>query len=212
MFKIRRSLAFIPTPGQVVARMARTREFNPEMVARQAMALFWLRGYAATAMSDIYASTGLKPGSVYAAFGDKESLFRAAFDAYAQDFRATLPVGIQGLPAIAAWLETQARLASDDPDRRGCLIINTVLEREAHAEATRAQAQGRVQEIRDFFQAHLAHAIAAGSLPPGTPIAARADALLGAVFAIMALGRAGADRTTILHVRDAALAGLGANI
>lgn len=188
--------------------MARPREFDTDEVVRQAMEVFWRRGYAATAMSDIYAATGLKPGSVYAAFGDKETLFRQAFEAYARHFRASLPAGKQGLPAIRAWLDTQVRLAAEDPARRGCLIVNTVMEREAHAEATRALAQGRLQEIRDFFIQHLSIAIRDGAVPAGTVVAAKSDALLGAVVAIMSLGRAGADRSTIAHIAEAAVAGL----
>ncbi|MGX9965199.1 TetR/AcrR family transcriptional regulator [Roseomonas sp. F4] len=188
--------------------MARPREFDTEAVVRQAMEVFWRRGYAATAMSDIYEATGLKPGSVYAAFGDKETLFQRAFAAYARHFRATLPTGPTGLPAIRAWLDAQVRLATEDPERRGCLIVNTVMEREVHSEATRALAQGRLQEIRDFFVEHVALAVRDGALPDGTAVPAKADALLGAVVAIMSLGRAGADRTTIAHVAEGAIAAL----
>ncbi len=188
--------------------MARPREFDTDTVLARAMEVFWARGYAATAMSDIYAATGLKPGSVYAAFGDKETLFRQAFEAYAKHFRATLPAGPPGLPAIEAWLKTQAKLAAEDPARRGCLIINTVMERELHSPATQAMAQGRLQEIRDVFLHHLGHAQVAGALPKGLDLVPQADALVGAVVAIMALGRAGADEAAIGHVAAAAMAGL----
>jgi TetR/AcrR family transcriptional repressor of nem operon len=188
--------------------MARPREYDMDQVVQRAMEAFWRRGYVATSMADIYAATGLKPGSVYAAFGDKETLFRQAFEAYARHFRATLPAGTRGLKAIADWLETQRRLAVEDPERRGCLIVNTVLERAAHTEATIALAQGRLQEIRDFFLGRLTQAMQDGDLPAETDLAARADALLGTVMAIMALGRAGADGSTIANVVRQALAGL----
>jgi TetR/AcrR family transcriptional repressor of nem operon len=188
--------------------MARSREYDMDQVVQRAMEAFWRRGYVATSMADIYAATGLKPGSVYAAFGDKETLFRQAFEAYARHFRATLPTGSRGLQAIAEWLETQRRLAVEDPERRGCLIVNTVLERDAHTEATIALAQGRLQEIRDFFVGRLTQAMQDGELPAETDMTARADALLGTVMAIMALGRAGADGSTIGNVVRQALAGL----
>jgi TetR/AcrR family transcriptional repressor of nem operon len=185
--------------------MARPREFDMDEVLRKAMEVFWRRGYAATAMSDIYEATGLKPGSLYAAFKDKEELFRRCFEAYAEHFRSTLPQDRAGLPAIEAWLSLQARLAADDPDRKGCLIINTVTERDLHSAATRALAAGRLQEIRDFFLRHLALAVAAGDLRRTLPIEARADALVGAVVGIMALGRAGADKRLIENVARAAV-------
>lgn len=185
--------------------MARTREFDLDTILGQAMRVFWRKGYAATAMSDIYAATGLKPGSVYAAFKDKEGLFRQVFEHYARQFRATLPTDVQGLAAIRGWIELQARLAIEDTDRAGCLIVNTVAEREAHSPATQALAQGRMREIRDFFTRHLMLAVQAGEMPPSTDLDLRADALVGAVVSIMTLGRSGADALTIRHVAAAAL-------
>lgn len=185
--------------------MARPREFDPDTVLDKAMRLFWQRGYVATSMSDVYAATGLKPGSVYALFKDKEGLFRAAFERYAAHFRSTLPTDRAGLPAIVAWLGIQARLAWEDSERAGCLIVNTIAERQAHSPAVRALAQGRMQEIRDFFLTHLARAVRDGDLPEDTRIDARADALVGTVVAIMTLGRAGADRSTIENVAAAAV-------
>ncbi|WP_144300268.1 TetR/AcrR family transcriptional regulator [Elioraea rosea] len=188
--------------------MPRPRAFDEDEVVEKAMRLFWRRGYAGTAMSDIYAETGLRPGSLYGAFADKDGLFRRAFEAYAARFRATLPKGVAGLAAIEAWLATQVRLAAEDPDRAGCLIVNTVAERDVHPPATQALARGRLQEIRDFFVAALTEAVAMGEVPEGLSVATHADALVGAVVAIMTLGRAGADRTSLEHIAEAALAAL----
>lgn len=185
--------------------MARTREFDLTAALDQAMHVFWRKGYAATSMSDIYAATGLKPGSIYAAFRDKEGLFQQVFEHYAGFFRSTLPTDSGGLAAIRAWITLQAKLASEDSDRAGCLIINTVAEREAHSAATQALAQGRMREIRDFFVRNLMIAAQAGDLPSDSNLDLRADALVGAVVSIMTLGRAGADVTTINHVAQAAL-------
>src|SRR4051794_29274294 len=131
--------------------MGRRREFQVEAVLAQATEVFWRRGYAATSMSDVYEATGLKPGSLYAAFRDKEELFRRCFENYAAFFRRTLPTDQNGLAAIRSWLELQIRLATQDPERKGCLIVNTLAEREVHSAATQALASGRLQEIRDFF-------------------------------------------------------------
>ena len=188
--------------------MGRRREFQIDEVLAKATEVFWRRGYAATAMSDVYEATGLKPGSLYAAFKDKEELFRRCFEAYAELFRATLPADRAGLGAITSWLALQARLAADDPDRKGCLIVNTLAEREVHSEATRALASGRLQEIRDFFVHHLSLAVAQDELPATVAVGPAADALVGAVIGIMALGRAGADRRMIENVARSAAAAL----
>lgn len=185
--------------------MARPRSFDTDAAVEQAMQLFWRRGYVATSMSDVYEATGLGAGSLYAAFGGKEGLFRRAFERYAERFRATLPRGLRGLAAVEAWLRTQAELAAGDERRAGCLIVNTVAEREAHSPATQALAQGRMREIRDFFARQLLLAAEDGELPRDLDVDLEADALVGAVVALMTLGRAGADRATIENVARAAV-------
>jgi TetR/AcrR family transcriptional repressor of nem operon len=188
--------------------MSRPRTFDPDVAAEQAMGVFWKSGYAAASMSDLYAATGLKPGSVYAAFGDKEGLFRRAFETYAAHFRATLPEGLTGLAAIEAWIGVQADLAIEDPERRGCLIVNTVAERQAHSAETQALAQARLDEIRAFFRDALAQAAEAGDLAPDADPDMWADSLTGTVISLMTLGRAAADARTIRNVARAALAAL----
>ncbi len=188
--------------------MSRPRAFDIDAVAEQAMQVFWRSGYASASMADLYAATGLKPGSVYAAFGDKEGLFQRAFQAYAAHFRATLPAGLTGLAAIEAWIGVQADLSVEDPERKGCLIVNTVAERHAHSAATQAMAQARMDEIRAFFRDSLAEAAAAGELKPGSDLDLWADSLTGAVVSLMTLGRAGADPTVIRNVAAAALQAL----
>ena len=65
--------------------MARPREFDPKSVLRDAGQWFELRGYRATSIQDISLATGVKPGSLYKAFGDKRALFLKC----AEDFMAS---------------------------------------------------------------------------------------------------------------------------
>jgi TetR/AcrR family transcriptional repressor of nem operon len=188
--------------------MARGRGFDEAAVLDKAMALFWRRGYAATSIADLCAATGLKPGSLYGAFVDKETLFRRAFERYAGHFRATLPSDLEGLAAIEAWIGVQRDLAAGDAERKGCLIVNTVVERDVHAEATRALAQERLDEIRRFFARELTMALRRGELREEADLEALADALLGTVVSLMTLGRAGVPRAVLDNVAAASLAAL----
>lgn len=184
--------------------MPRPREFDIEEVLQNAMKVFWRRGYIAASMAEIYGATGLKPGNLYANFRDKETLFRRAFEAYTAQFRATLPTDCEGAAAIVAWLGTQARLATDDRECKGCLIINTIVERDAHSPATQRLVDARLAEIRAFFLENLDIAEKRGELADTVPGAQRADQLTGAVVAIMALARGGATPEMIWNVADAA--------
>ncbi len=55
--------------------MPRTPEYDRSHVVDQAMAVFWERGYGKTSICDLVAATGLKPGSLYAAFGSKKGIY-----------------------------------------------------------------------------------------------------------------------------------------
>src|ERR1700751_1517247 len=63
----------------------RPRSFDVEAAVDRAMGVFWSRGYNATALPDLLRATKLSRGSLYAAFGDKHSLFLRAVDRYIAD-------------------------------------------------------------------------------------------------------------------------------
>lgn len=65
---------------QFMAKM----QFQREQVLEQSANLFWRVGYNATSMQQVFKHTGLKPGSVYLAFGNKEALFKESLSHYAQ--------------------------------------------------------------------------------------------------------------------------------
>ncbi|WP_075289351.1 TetR/AcrR family transcriptional regulator [Pararhizobium arenae] len=177
--------------------MARPRNYDEGAVITAAMNVFWRKGYVATSMSDLYQATGLKPGNLYVTFQDKEHMFRKAFEAYAAQFRASLPQNARGLEAIRSWLDTQVRLATEDPERKGCLIVNTVAERSAHSAETQALAQARLNEIMDFFREALRDAVKMREIAVDTDIDRHVAALTGAVIAIMTMGRGAAAAETI---------------
>ncbi len=63
----------------------RPRSFDVDAAVERAMDVFWSRGYHATALPDLLRATKLSRGSLYAAFGDKHSLFLRALDRYIAD-------------------------------------------------------------------------------------------------------------------------------
>src|SRR5512146_418218 len=70
--------------------MARPQEFDTGQALRSAMHVFWSKGYEAASLAEILAATGLSKSSLYATFGDKRSLFLAAFEAFRQERMAHL--------------------------------------------------------------------------------------------------------------------------
>lgn len=62
--------------------MGRQREFDPEDAIAQAVDVFWERGYTEASVQDLCKSMDINPGSLYATFGAKQDVFRAAIKHY----------------------------------------------------------------------------------------------------------------------------------
>ena len=128
--------------------MARPREFDPEQVAEGLLNTFWLRGYAGTSIADLTAATNLLPGSLYAAFGNKEAMFLVAANRYASHMGTALSSDARGLEGVQTLLDTIIRLTASDPERRGCLIINAIPEAGSFSEDTQRHVQRWLRALR----------------------------------------------------------------
>ena len=62
--------------------MGRPRTFDMDQALDQALQVFWEKGYAGTSIADLTEAMGVNPPSLYAAFGNKEKLFKKALDRY----------------------------------------------------------------------------------------------------------------------------------
>ena len=63
--------------------MANTRKFDEQEALEAMRELFWRKGYEATSLSDLVETSGVPRQSLYNTFGNKEAIFEAAFESYA---------------------------------------------------------------------------------------------------------------------------------
>jgi TetR/AcrR family transcriptional repressor of nem operon len=109
--------------------MARPRTFDPNDVLDVALHIFWRKGYQGTSLDDIAAETGLTKPSLYAAFGDKASLFLKVLDRYhavlLSRSEKTLSDGPSARAAIEAWFTSLLPFCAGAEADRGCLSVNT---------------------------------------------------------------------------------------
>src|SRR3990170_4118523 len=68
--------------GDRAVAIGRPRAFDMDQALDRALEVFWRKGYEGTTICDLTAVMGINPPSIYAAFGNKEGLFRKALDRY----------------------------------------------------------------------------------------------------------------------------------
>jgi TetR/AcrR family transcriptional regulator, copper-responsive repressor len=128
----------------------RHRSFDKEEVLGTAMKVFWQNGYAGTSMSDLTGATGLTKPSLYAAYGNKEDLFRQSLHRYIEEQRGLIGAalhepGVNLMDRIANYLKASARRAGDPSAPGGCFVLASTCE--ADSEAMPAEARQTVIEI-----------------------------------------------------------------
>src|ERR1700681_1233942 len=108
----------------------RPRAFDVDRALDRALHLFWRKGYEGTSLSDLTRAMGINRPSLYAAFGDKEALFRKVLDRYDSGPAAYVREALNQPTARAAverLMEGAADLATASSNPRGCLLVQSAL-------------------------------------------------------------------------------------
>ena len=112
------------------ARPGRPRCFCEETALDAAMRVFWEKGYEGASLADITEAMGINRPSLYAAFGDKESLFLKAMARYAEGPAAYLRTALAAPTArlvVEALVNGAVELLGNSDNPRGCLSVNGAL-------------------------------------------------------------------------------------
>src|SRR5262245_66164321 len=108
----------------------RTRQFDPEEALDQALEVFWTRGYEGATLPELTRAMGINRPSLYAAFGNKEQLFRKALDRYQtgpQSFLAEALKQPTARAVVEAIFSGFVRMQRDRDRPRGCLLVSGAL-------------------------------------------------------------------------------------
>lgn len=110
----------------------RPRSFDKDVALDLALRVFWLSGFQGASLSELTAAMGVSKPSLYAAFGDKESLYLQALARYAQtrmpQHAAILATEPDGRRAVARFLRSMVAMYTDPALPGGCFIINGAAE------------------------------------------------------------------------------------
>jgi AcrR family transcriptional regulator len=185
--------------------MGRPREFDPEKALDIALQVFWRRGYEGASMADLTEAMGITKPSLYAAFGNKEELFRKTLDRYVDGPGGYVQVALAKPTAREAveHLLFQAADAVTDPDHPpGCLAIQGALTCGEAAESIKQELMSRRASAERDLRRRFERAIAEGDLAEGSDAADLARYVSAILQGIAVQATGGASRQQLRKIAE----------
>jgi AcrR family transcriptional regulator len=193
----------------VQAHKGRPREFDADVALDKALHVFWQRGYEGASLTDLTEAMGINRPSLYAAFGNKEELFRRALDRYAERGPGRAMREALTEPTARRVVERllgNVAIALTDPcNPRGCLAVQGALTCGEASDAIKQELCKRRSEAEQTLRERLERAKAEGDLASDADPAqlARFVSTITQGMSVQAAG--GASRDDLLRVVDMAM-------
>lgn len=190
-----------------VASRGRPREFDTELALGAALRVFWAKGYEGASLCDLTDEMGITRPSLYAAFGNKEALFRQALDLYERDKLTYIGDAIEAptARAVAERLLMGSVDAATTGDCKGCMGVIASVACQSVEPSIRDDVNARAESSRRAIIARMQQAIDAGEFRVATEAEAITRYLLAIMQGISVQAQSGASREELLQVADSAL-------
>jgi AcrR family transcriptional regulator len=191
--------------NQVRPQLGRPRAFDADAALDRALAVFWRNGYEGASLPALTKAMGINRPSLYAAFGNKEALFRKAVERYERGPASYAYKALKQPTArkvVEALLEGVVALLTKPQNPGGCLMVQGALACGENAKRVRQglaalRADG-VAAIRRRFQ----RAINEGDLPANADASALARFVATVLHGMAVQAASGASRKELLRVKD----------
>jgi AcrR family transcriptional regulator len=193
----------IPIAGTAVPRpRGRPRAYDPDQALAAAMHAFWRLGYTATSLEELSAATDMNRPSMYAAFGDKRTLYLKTLDSYIASAQQQIARIFASSAALADCLTDffDAALMWYLPEgkpARGCYLIATAATLCMLDEGVAQRLQGALDSFDKLIEQRLRRAQSCGELPADADPAALASLVLAVNHTLALRSRAGVGRPAL---------------
>lgn len=183
--------------GAAPVAVGRPRAFDADQALAKALDVFWRKGYEATSLTDLTEAMDINKPSLYAAFGNKEALFRKAVDLYESE-RAPVAMAALAEPVAKVAIERllnvilESHTQPDNPP--GCLVVQGALPSGAEDEPIARELQQRRAATQGAIRERLEQAKAAGELAADADPAELARYVFALIEGMAAQARDGATR------------------
>lgn len=194
--------------GHAKALIGRPRGFDPDRALSRALVVFWEQGYEGASLTDLTSAMGITKTSMYAAFGNKEQLFRKALELYTE---GPASYGMHALEestaqAVAtAFLNGTVQATTRHHCPSGCLGVQGSLAAGDFGRSARDALIEWRNDARLRLEERFHRAIGEGDLPPDTDAGRLARYIMTVSFGIAVQAASGISRHDLQEVADTAL-------
>lgn len=186
----------------------RPRKFDLELALERAMHVFWRNGFEGASLDDLTAAMGISRPSLYAAFGDKHSLFLQVLDRYRQSPASYVNTALQKPTAFEVFrglLYGVIDLVTDKRNPGGCLFVCGVLPIGDGSEAVRSElAFRRLSGEKDIIS-RFQRAVDEGDLPQDTDPKVLGKLAATLMWGMSVQGSSGATKKELTPIAELAL-------
>jgi AcrR family transcriptional regulator len=194
--------------GREKALIGRPRGFDAEQALSRALMVFWELGYEGASLTDLTGAMGITKTSMYAAFGNKEQLFRKALELYTEGpasygMRAMAEPTAQAVATAFLNGTVQATTRPDCPS--GCLGVQGSL---ASGDISRPARDLLIEwrnNARLRLEERFQRAVDEGDLPQDADAGRLARYVMTVSFGIAVQAASGLSRDDLQDVADTAL-------
>ncbi|MBX3445088.1 MAG: TetR/AcrR family transcriptional regulator [Planctomyces sp.] len=186
----------------------RPREFDPDQALDAALHVFWRNGYEGASLPELTRAMGINRPSLYAAFGNKQELFRKAIDRYVDGPASDVGEALAEPTArrvAERLLFSGIDLTTGPKNPRGCFLVQSALACSADADPVRKELLKRRVGFERRVKERLEQARSTGDLPRSVDPAALARYLMTVMHGLAVQAAGGASREELQKVARLAL-------
>ncbi|MCU1322992.1 MAG: TetR family transcriptional regulator [Acidobacteriaceae bacterium] len=193
-------------------RMGRPRGFDTTAALDAAMRVFWEKGYEGATLTDLTDAMRINRSSMWAAFGNKEELFKKAFGRYIHTYQGYMREALEK-PTIQEVIESSLRSTVDFLSTpgypKGCLSVHGALAVGDEAEPVKQWLiQGR-KDGEALARKRFEKAKKSGELGVDVDPAALTRYVMALIQGLGVQGVSGATKAELTKVVDTALRYMG---
>src|SRR5881628_3765300 len=188
---------------QSASTVGRPRAFDVDEALDRALKVFWRKGYEGASLPDLTRAMGINRPSLYAAFGNKEALFRKALDRYADGPASYVREALDEATArdvVERLLRGAAGLLTDPRNPPGCLMVQGALSCGKAGDPIRKELASRRVAGEAAIRRRLERAKSDGDLPADADPADLARYVATVIHGMAVQAASGASRDDLQRV------------